>query len=611
MSAYQNRKIFAALPRTERGRPIVLGADPKGNNFLYTHGNSVIIRNLANPDISDVYTQHSCQVNVAKYSPSGFYIASADKSGKIRIWDTVNAEHILKSEYQPISGPINDLAWSQDNQRIVCVGEGREKFGHVFLADTGTSNGDITGQSRPVNSCDFRPARPFRIITGSEDNSVAFYEGPPFKFKGTKSDHSRYCQSVRYSPDGNFWASGGFDGKIFLYDGKESELQCEIQEGDKNAHGGGIYGISWAGNSRSFLSCSGDKSCKIWDVETKKSTTTFNMGTTVEDQQVGCLWSGNFILSVSLSGFINYLDPRTPSKPVKIIAGHNKPITKMVKGYDDSNPTLLTAGSDGRVVEWTVADAATRVVQGDGHGSQVTGLKQVVGSKMASVGIDDSLKSFDQTTATYLGGSAATKLKAQPRGLDHKGDLSVVTTVSSILMVSNGQVLHEANVDFEPSAVSILNEEEIAVGESSAGNSVRIYGIVENTLEERKKIVLSGAVTDLAFSPDGSYLVTADGNRKVTLFSVANDYAKATTREWGFHTAKVNCVAWSPNSLFVASGGLDCSLIVWSVEKPEKHKIQTSAHSQSQLNSVVWLDNQSIATCGQDGNVKIWDVDLK
>ncbi len=107
MSAYQNRRIFATLPRTERGRPIVLGPDPKGQNFLYTHGNSVIIRNLANPEISDVYTQHSCQVNVAKYSPSGFYIASADKSGRIRLWDTVNAEHVLKAEYQPISGRKN------------------------------------------------------------------------------------------------------------------------------------------------------------------------------------------------------------------------------------------------------------------------------------------------------------------------------------------------------------------------------------------------------------------------------------------------------------------------------------------------------------------------
>jgi WD40 repeat protein len=110
-------------------------------------------------------------------------------------------------------------------------------------------------------------------------------------------DHNRYCQSVRYSPDGNFWASAGFDGKIFLYEGKESELICEIQEGDQNAHGGGIYALSWSGNSKSFLSCSGDKTCKIWDVETKKSTTTFSMGNNVEDQQVGCLWSGNFLLS--------------------------------------------------------------------------------------------------------------------------------------------------------------------------------------------------------------------------------------------------------------------------------------------------------------------------
>lgn len=31
---------------------------------------------LQNPAIADVYTEHSCPVNVAKYSPSGFYIAS-------------------------------------------------------------------------------------------------------------------------------------------------------------------------------------------------------------------------------------------------------------------------------------------------------------------------------------------------------------------------------------------------------------------------------------------------------------------------------------------------------------------------------------------------------
>ena len=56
-------------------------------------------------------------------------------------------------------------------------------------------------------------------------------------------------------------------------------------------------------------------------------------------------------------------------------------------------------------------------------------------------------------------------------------------------------------------------------------------------------------------------------------------YQVATKDEWGFHTAKVNCVAWSPDSTLVASGSLDTSIIVWSVEKPNKHLIIKSKDS--------------------------------
>lgn len=52
----------------------------------------------------------------------------SDQSGKVRIWDTVNKEHILKNEFHPIGGPIKDIAWSPDSQRMVVVGEGRERY---------------------------------------------------------------------------------------------------------------------------------------------------------------------------------------------------------------------------------------------------------------------------------------------------------------------------------------------------------------------------------------------------------------------------------------------------------------------------------------------------
>lgn len=38
--------VFASLPQMERGVAKVIGGDPKGNNFLYTNGKSVIIRNI-------------------------------------------------------------------------------------------------------------------------------------------------------------------------------------------------------------------------------------------------------------------------------------------------------------------------------------------------------------------------------------------------------------------------------------------------------------------------------------------------------------------------------------------------------------------------------------
>jgi hypothetical protein len=50
-----------------------------------------------------------------------------DVSGKIRIWDTTQKEHLLKYEYQPFGGKIKDIAWTEDSKRIACVGEGREK----------------------------------------------------------------------------------------------------------------------------------------------------------------------------------------------------------------------------------------------------------------------------------------------------------------------------------------------------------------------------------------------------------------------------------------------------------------------------------------------------
>uniref|UniRef100_A0A1B6DMK2 Actin-interacting protein 1 n=1 Tax=Clastoptera arizonana TaxID=38151 RepID=A0A1B6DMK2_9HEMI len=597
--SYSNKYIYATLPKTQRGQPIVLGGDPKGKNFLYTNGNSVIIRNIENPAISDIYTEHSCAVNVAKYSPSGFYIASGDISGKIRIWDTVNKEHLLKNEFQPISGPIKDISWSLDNQRMVVVGEGRERFGHVFMSETGTSVGEISGQSKPINSCDFRPARPFRIVTGSEDNTIGVFEGPPFKFKMTKQDHSRFVQAVRYSANGSHFASAGFDGKVFIYDGTTAELVGEV---GSPAHKGGVYGVAWNPDGTQLLTASGDKTCKLWDVETRTVISEFVMGNQVEDQQVSCLWQGQHLLTVSLSGFISYLDVNNPSQPIRIIKGHNKPITVLTLSPERN--TIYTGSHDGFITSWDAKTGENDRIEGVGHGNQINGMK-AEGEFLYTCGIDDSVKQVSTSNKAYT--NVDVKLPSQPRGMDVKDGVIVTATVKEIVVLQNNSKVSTIPVNFEPSSVSVCSGEPyVAIG-GMQDSKVHIYKLSGTVLNDIKDCEHLGPVTDCAFSPDGQYLVACDANRKVILYKVP-EFELAHNKEWGFHNARVNCVAWSPDSKQVASGSLDTTIIIWSVAFPAKHTIIKNAHPQSQITRLTWLDDETLISVGQDCNTKIWTI---
>ena len=136
---------------TERGRPTQMNADAKATKFLYTNGRTVIIRDLKNPELSDEYNGHNCIASVAKFSPSGYYIASGDVQGNVKIWDATQTEHILKTETKSITGKINDLAWDFESKRVIAVGDGKDKFGHAFLFDSASSCGEVSGHSKCIN----------------------------------------------------------------------------------------------------------------------------------------------------------------------------------------------------------------------------------------------------------------------------------------------------------------------------------------------------------------------------------------------------------------------------------------------------------------------------
>lgn len=173
----EHTQTIPCFPNCTRGQPTTLKTSPDGNKVIYALGRTVVIRDVvppaAGPIQAQLYTQHSYEVTVAAISNSGSYVASGDKTGVVRIWSCDNPDQVLKLETAVMGGAILDIAWSPDNQRVACVGDGREIYGKVLMWDSGNSVGDISGHAKKVNSISFKQSRPYRIVTGGEDFKVS------------------------------------------------------------------------------------------------------------------------------------------------------------------------------------------------------------------------------------------------------------------------------------------------------------------------------------------------------------------------------------------------------------------------------------------------------
>ncbi|RWW33310.1 hypothetical protein GW17_00001966 [Ensete ventricosum] len=206
----QLSETYACVPATERGRGILIAGDARSDSIAYCNGRSVIIRRLDAPLEATIYGEHAYQVTVARFSPNGEWVASADVSGTVRIWGR-HGDRALKNEFRVLSGRVDDLQWSPDGLRIVACGDGKGKsFVRAFM------------------------------------------------------EHSNFVNCARFSPDGSKFITVSSDKKGILYDGKTGEKIGELSTQD--GHKGSIYAVSWSPDSKQVLTVSADKTAKVWDI---------------------------------------------------------------------------------------------------------------------------------------------------------------------------------------------------------------------------------------------------------------------------------------------------------------------------------------------------------
>jgi WD40 repeat protein len=510
--------------------------------------------------------------------------------------------------YHIISGRINDIAWDGDSQRLIAVGDGREKFGHCITADSGNSVGEISGHSSIINAVSIRQQRPIRAATGADDSSLVFLNGVPFKYANKLGGlHKGYVYGVGFSPDGNHLVSVGADRRIQLYDGKTGEATVQIGEGE---HKGSIFGVSWAKDSKRIVTASADQTVKLWDVEAGKAVQSWRFGgdgnVSVPDQQVGVVWpagrSDGMVISLNLAGDLNYLVEGS-QRPTRVVQGHNRSITALGTGNNGKTQTFWTGSFEGRVCSWDSESGLGSRVEGSPHTNQVIAFTTTP-SRAYSVAWDDTLRIADTAGNTFIG--EALKLTAQPKSMASADGRLFVATSSAIDIFSKDTRVGTLPIqNFTPTAIS-AHGSLVAVG--SDANTVHIYAVdSSNKLTEKEKLTNStAAITTLAFSPDGSLLAAGNSSGKIVVYDTSSWDVK--TDRWSAHTARVLSISWNAAGTHAVSGGLDTNVFVWSLASPGKRVKAANAHKDGVFGTC-WLDGgKKIATAGGDAALKIWDV---
>lgn len=589
-------------PSTKRNYTTHLSFNKSLNALAYPCGNSAFVRFLHEDKVIQFKGHANSPVTVAKFANNGStYVASGDESGKVFVWSWNNdMELSIKSEFRIIAGPIMDISWDNDNQRLCIVGSGQQSMGAFVSWDSGNSIGEVVGHSRTINSCAIRPKRPLRAVTVGDDSAVGFYNGVPFKFNSSdKSSHSqgKFIRCVRFQPNlGNFFITVGSDRKICCFDGTTGAFIKSFEDTERPIESG-LFAIDWL-NEDKFITSSADGIVRAWNLESGNCFHRWDLHSdinSVDSQQVGCVAiNENECLSLSLNGDLNILN-LDQDKPIRVIHGHNKSITSLVV-----NP-LITGSYDGKVVDWESNTLYTN------HKNLISSISNLQYPRIHSLSWDDTLQE---------NGKILIKFDSQPEISEAFQEFIIaVNSNNEVLQIngSTGDIINQIKLTKPASAITMSNN-YIAVGYS---DTYDIEIIKTSDLSHRTILAtpMRATPTKISISPRETYIAVGDNMGKIVLYEMETKSVKTT--RWSFHSGKITSMTWQPVSSdgdedddedLCATGSLDTNIIIYSVKRPMRTIQVLNAHKDS-VNTVEWSGRNTLVSSGADACIRTWDLE--
>lgn len=445
-------------------------------------------------------------------SPDGRALASGGYDGTARLWDLTTGIELRSLKGHTSS--VQSVAFSHDG-RFLATGSD-DKTIRVWDVSTGAALHLLTGHTESVQSLKFDPEQNI-LASASFDKSICLWDVSTGKLLRKLIGHSQRVNAVAFSPDGKILASGDQDGTVRLW-----KMPNGSHLGVFKSEAGSVNCLAFSPDGKTLATGSALDRLDLWDILSSSLKRSIK-ATGLSIFSIAFSPNGNSIATADVNAPVELWDPETGKhvrsfSPTPSRLGENYPTAV---AFSRDGTTLIAGGS--AIYSWEVA---TGVGAGSFRGtakftSQVrispNGIGFALGGQNGFVGLwNDVMVGEIRLLSDEREQEELFRKRNLPEVLSFSSDGTILSTGSAdgtikIWNTSTGRLVYSVSHGAEVNAIVFSHHGQMF---ATAGDDEKIRLWRTSTGKELRSLRgYAGGTDSVAFSPDDSVLLAANGSR--------------------------------------------------------------------------------------------------